>query len=107
MDGFLNIGDISGAISWVQDAFNQYDVLPPYTTHLKILEFALANDLIYEAKRHVYFIQQLWKWKPSKTDSKQKRHIMKLTQNNPKLSKSSLKRLFAYFGQTLSDSDFF
>jgi hypothetical protein len=32
----------------VQDCFNQYSVLPPYTTHLKILEFALARGLTYE-----------------------------------------------------------
>lgn len=64
-DGYLNAGDISGAITVVQDVFNQHQTLPPFTTHLKIIEFALANDLVFEAKRQVYFIQQLWKWEPN------------------------------------------
>jgi len=108
-DGFLNVGDIGGAITLVQDSFNQHNVLPPYTTHLKILEFALANDLVFEAKRHVYFIQQLWKWDPSSSPSSsiQFQNILKLTQKNPKLSKVSLQRMFTYFGEELPDSDFF
>merc|ERR1719491_49294 len=68
VDGHLNAGDISGAITVVQDMFNQHQTLPPYTTHLKIIEFALGNNLIFEAKRQVYFIQQLWKWEPNDDD---------------------------------------
>jgi len=51
VDGLLNIGDISGAITLMQDMFNQENVLPPYTSHLKVIEFALGNELVYEAKR--------------------------------------------------------
>lgn len=86
--------------------FNQHKVLPPYTTHLKIIEFALGSDLIYEAKRQVYFIQQLWKWTPSSESYKFKK-IMFATQRNPKLSKRSLQNLFAYFGEELMEEDFF
>lgn len=106
-DGYLNSGDISGAISVVQDMFNQHHILPPYTTHLKIIEFALGNDMVYEAKRHVYFIQQLWKYSPRPNDSEQFQKVMFLTQKNAKLSETSLKRLFAYFGEELTDADFF
>lgn len=107
VDGYLNAGDISGAVTLVQDMFNQHHILPPYTTHLKIIEFALGNELLYEAKRQVYFIQQLWKYTPKPSDSKEFQRIMYLTQRNPKLSKSSLQRLFAYFGEELTDQDFF
>lgn len=122
-DGHLNAGDISGAITLVQDMFNQHQILPPYTTHLKIIEFALGNNLIYEAKRQVYFLQQLWKWElrggvgvggenSNKNDgevyqSQNLEHVIYLTKKNPKLSKKSLQRLFAYFGEELTDEDFF
>lgn len=106
-DGFLNVGDISGASTMVQDCFNQHDTLPPYTTHLKIIEFALSNGLVFEAKRHVYFVQQLWKWQPSKHHDKKFRRTMKLTKHNPKLGKQALKELFWYFKEDLQDDDFF
>lgn len=107
-DGLLNAGDISGAVSLVQDVFNQHGTLPPHPTHLKVLEFALANDLLFEAKRHVYFLQQLWKWRPSSP-----RHdaqfcaMVTSTRDNPKLSRDALQRLFRYFHQDLNDEDFF
>jgi len=107
VDGFLNVGDIQGASSLVQDIFNQHDTLPPYTSHLKIIEFALANGLIFEAKRHVYFIQQLWKWQPSKHHDERFCQLMEETKRNPKLSKEALLKLFRYFGEELSDQDFF
>ena len=107
VDGQLNAADISGAVTLVQDAFNQHHVLPPYTSHLKIIEFALGNDLVFEAKRHVYFLQQLWKWQPSKEDTAEFRKMMHLTKSNPKLSRKSLQRLFAYFGEELEEKDFF
>ncbi|KAL3769267.1 hypothetical protein ACHAW5_002283 [Stephanodiscus triporus] len=106
-DGLLNVGDISGASTTVQDIFNQHDTLPPYTTHLKIIEFALSNGLVFEAKRHVYFVQQLWKWKPSHHHDKKFCKIMEATQHNPKLSKGALQKLFGYFGEELRDEDFF
>ena len=63
LDGLVNGGDLSGAVTATQDFFNQHGVLPPYTTHLKVLEFCLATDLVHEAVRHVYFIQEyIWKW---------------------------------------------
>ncbi len=107
MDGYLNAGDISGAVTLVQDMFNQHHILPPYTTHLKVIEFAIGNDLVYEAKRQVFFIQQLWKYTPKEGDSEEFQKIMLMTQKNPKLSKNALKRLFAYFGEDLNDNDFF
>eukprot|EP00804_Cyclotella_cryptica_P009629 CCRYP_006301-RC/>CCRYP_006301-RC protein AED:0.25 eAED:0.25 QI:156/1/1/1/0.75/0.6/5/1622/800 len=106
-DGLLNMGDIAGASSIVQDIFNQHDALPPYTTQLKIIEFALANGLIFEAKRHVYFIQQLWKWQPSPHHSKSFCSVMEATKRNPKLNKDALQKLFRYFGEDLNDKDFF
>mmetsp|Transcript_3717 Transcript_3717/g.8419 ORF Transcript_3717/g.8419 Transcript_3717/m.8419 type:complete len:803 (+) Transcript_3717:139-2547(+) len=106
-DGFLNVGDVSGASSMVQDIFNQHDTLPPYTTHLKIIEFALSNGLIFEAKRHVYFVQQLWKWQPSQHHDKQFCKIVDATKRNPKLSKKALQKLFRYFHEELNDKDFF
>eukprot|EP00571_Detonula_confervacea_P004405 CAMPEP_0172321644 /NCGR_PEP_ID=MMETSP1058-20130122/43929_1 /TAXON_ID=83371 /ORGANISM="Detonula confervacea, Strain CCMP 353" /LENGTH=773 /DNA_ID=CAMNT_0013037211 /DNA_START=86 /DNA_END=2407 /DNA_ORIENTATION=- len=106
-DGFLNVGDISGASTMVQDCFNQHDTLPPYTTHLKIIEFALSTGLIFEAKRHVYFVQQLWKWQPSTHHDKKFCKMMEATKHNPKLSKPALKELFAYFREDLQDEDFF
>ncbi len=105
--GLLNLGDVATAITVVQDCFNQYCVLPPYTTHLKILEVALGRGLVYEAKRHVFVIQQLWKWERNDYHSEQFCRLMRLTQKNPKLSKEALQKLFAYFGETLDDSDFF
>ncbi len=107
VDGFLNVGDIQGATSLVQDIFNQHDTLPPYTSHLKIIEFALSNGLIFEAKRHVYFIQQLWKWQPSKHHDERFCQLMEETKRNPKLSKEALLKLFRYFGEDLSEQDFF
>ena len=107
VSGHLNSGDIGGAVSIVQDMFNQHSVLPPYTTHLKIIEFALANNLVYEAKRHVYFIQQLWKWKPNDSVDPEFRKVMYLTTRNPNLTKQALKKLFRYFGEELTDDDFF
>ena len=107
VSGHLNSGDVGGAVSIVQDMFNQHSVLPPYTTHLKIIEFALANDLVYEAKRHVYFLQQLWKWKPNDSVDPKLQKLMYLTKRNPSLKKKSLKKLFRYFGEELTDEDFF
>lgn len=107
IDGFLNIGDVQGACSLVQDIFNQHDTLPPYTSHLKIIEFALAHGLIFEAKRHVYFIQQLWKWQSSQHHDESFCQLMEETKRNPKLSKEALFKLFRYFGEDLSEKDFF
>lgn len=106
-DGLLNLGDVGSAITLVQDIFNQHSVLPPYTTHLKILEFALGRSLVHEARRHVYFIQQLWKWEKNAYHTEEFCKLMMLTQKNPKLSREALQRLFAYFGEKLDDSDFF
>lgn len=107
VDGLLNLGDVVSAVSFCQDSFNQYSVLPPYTTHLKIVEFSLARGLVYEAKRHVSFLQQLWKWQPNKYHSEGFCRVMELTQKNPQLSKEALRNLFAYFGEHLDDSEFF
>ena len=107
VDCLLNLGDVPSAITVVQDCFNQHSVLPPYTSHLKILEFALGTGLVYEAKRHVYFIQQLWKWEQNEYHSSEFASLMKLTKQNPKLSREALEKLFAYFGEQLDDSDFF
>ncbi|KAL3945493.1 MAG: hypothetical protein SGBAC_000392 [Bacillariaceae sp.] len=106
VDGLLNLGDVGSAVTLVQDIFNQHSILPPYTTHLKILEFALGRSLVHEAKRQVYFIQQLWKWERNAYHSEQFCKVMMLTQKNPKLSREALQKLFAYFGEKLDDSDF-
>lgn len=106
VDGLLNLGDVGSAITLVQDIFNQHSILPPYTTHLKIIEFSLGRSLPHEAKRHVYFIQQLWKWERNAYHTEQFCKLMELTQKNPKLSREALQKLFAYFGEKLDDSDF-
>lgn len=107
VSGLLNAGDVVGAVTVVQDMFNQHSTLPSYTTHLMIIEFALANDLVYEAKRYVYFLQQLWKWRPTESHSPELRKLIHLTKANPKLKKKALKKLFRYFGEELTEEDFF
>jgi len=108
VDGLLNLGDVAGAITIIQDFFNQHHILPPVTTQLKVLEFALGMDMIYEAKRHTYFIQQLWKWEPHyKYETEEFIYYMKTYQRDERLSKEALQHLFAYFGETLDESDFF
>jgi hypothetical protein len=102
----LNLGDVSGCVSTVQDFFNQHSILPPYTAHLKILEHCLAQDMVYEAKRYVYFLQQLWHWKPNAYHSDEFCKLMKATQANPQLQKEALQQLFAYFGEELTERDF-
>jgi len=106
VDGLLNVGDIQGAVTVVQDFFNQHSVLPPYTTHSKILELCLGRDLIYEAKRYVYFIQQLWRWEPNQYHDESFVKLMKATQRNTQLQKPALQKLFAYFGEELTEADF-
>jgi pentatricopeptide repeat protein len=107
VDGLLNLADAPAAVTVVQDFFNQHSVLPPYTTHCKVLEFCLARGMIYEAKRYVYFLQQLWYWKPVENyHSKQFIQLMRATQHNTQLQKPALQKMFAYFGETLDDSDF-
>jgi pentatricopeptide repeat protein len=105
--GYLNSGDPGGAITLVQDIFNQHNVLPPYTSHLDILEHCLVNDLLFEAKRHVYFIQQVWKFVPPHHMTRDKLIKIKFVQKSPKLGKEALKKLFEYHGETLTDADFF
>lgn len=107
VDGMLNLADMPGAITVVQDSFNQYGVLPPYTTHLKIFELCLASKLVYEAKRHLYFIQQLWKWQPTPYHTPAVVKLVRATQRNTQLQRPALEALFAYFGERLRDSDFF
>jgi hypothetical protein len=106
VDGLLNMGDVQGAVTVVQDFFNQHSVLPPYTTHTKILEFCLGRELLYEAKRYVYFIQQLWRWEPNQYHEESFIKLMRATQRNTQLQKPALQQLFAYFGEELTESDF-
>lgn len=106
-DGLLNAADISGAVTMVQDIFNQHSVLPPYTTQLKIMEFALSNSIPYEAKRHVDFIQQLWKWKPSPYHSEDAINTVRARCNNRRLSKDALQKLFRYYGFELGNDEFY
>jgi len=106
VDGLLNLGDAQAAITVVQDFFNQHCVLPPYTTHVKILEFCLGRDMLYEAKRHVYFIQQLWHWQPNEYHSEGFIRLMRATQRNTQMQKPALQQLFAYFGEELGGEDF-
>lgn len=107
VDGLLNLGDMQSAVTVVQDIFNQHLVLPPYTTHLKILELCLASDMIFEAKRHVYFIQQLWKWEANQYHPEKVVKLIEATKRNTQLQKPALQRLFNYFGEDLPEADFF
>lgn len=105
VNGMLNHADMSSATTFVQDAFNQYCVLPDYTVHLKIIELALASDLEYEAKRHACFIQQLWDWEPNEFHDAEFVALMRETQQLPDLSKEAIQKLFEYFGFELTDDD--
>jgi pentatricopeptide repeat protein len=106
IDGLLNLGDVSGAVTVAQDFFNQHSVLPPATQLTKILEVCLALDLQYEAKRYCYFLQQLWHWKPNQYHTKEFTKLMERIQQNEQLQKPALKKMFSYFGAELLDSDF-
>lgn len=106
VEGLLNLADGPGAITATQDFFNQHNVLPPMSTHCKILETCLATGMVYEAKRYVYFIQQLWRWKPNMYHTDQFADTMRAVQNHPQLQKEALQQLFAYFGERLEESDF-
>jgi pentatricopeptide repeat protein len=103
VEGFINLGDLPGAVTAAQDFFNQYGVLPPITTHLQILEHCLGLGLVYEAKRYVYFIQQLWDWNahPSYHSTPSVTRAVERVCADERLSKSALLRLFAYFGEEL------
>ena len=104
--GLLNVGDLYGASTVVQDFFNRFSILPPFTVHLKIIEMSLGQDLIYDAKRHCYFIQSLWKCDPNEFDDPATVLLLKETQKNPFLQRPALEKLFAYFGEELTDADF-
>jgi hypothetical protein len=107
VDGLLNVGDSPAAVTVVQDFFNQHCVLPPYTTLCKILEFCLSLGMVYEAKRFVYFIQQLWHWEPVEGyHTPEVVAFMRATQSNTQLQKPALQKMFAYFGEKLEDNDF-
>jgi len=106
VDGLLNLGDAPAAITVVQDFFNQHSILPPYTTHLKVIEVCLARGMVHEAKRHVYFLQQLWHWEPNEYHTDSFIKLMRATQRNTQLQQPALRKLFSYFGETLNDSDF-
>lgn len=106
-NGLLNLGDVSSAVTITQDFFNQHNILPPYTQHLKIIETCLALDLVYEAKRYCYFIQQLWHYQPNdKYHDMKFINLMKRTKRNPYIQKDALQKLFTYFGYELHESDF-
>ena len=104
--GYLNAGDVGGSISLVQDIFNQHGVLPPATSHLDIIEYALVNDLVFEAKRHVYFLQQVWRFVPPQHMPLNIQSKIQICQSHPKLRKEALQKLFEYHGETLTDADF-
>uniref|UniRef100_A0A7S3DS19 Pentacotripeptide-repeat region of PRORP domain-containing protein n=1 Tax=Entomoneis paludosa TaxID=265537 RepID=A0A7S3DS19_9STRA len=106
IDGLLNAGDPHGAVTVAQDFFNQHCVLPPLWMHYKVLELCLGQGLLYEAKRYVYFIQQLWKWEPNKYHDDEFVELMRKTQSSPSLQREALQKLFAYFGEELKESDF-
>ena len=106
-DGLLNVGDAHGAVTVVQDFFNQHSVLPPIWMHCKLLELCLGQGLVYEAKRYVFFIQQLWKWEPNQYHDESFVKLMQETQRDPSIQRQALVKLFAYFGEELNDTDFF
>ena len=109
--GHTNSGDLDTAISLIQDMFNQHNILPPHHTHLRVIEIALARGMVYEAKRHVYFLQQLWKWSPphalSKEQSQEIENTIDFYRTSPKMGKDALIKLFRYHGEELTENDFF
>uniref|UniRef100_A0A7S4IIK3 Pentacotripeptide-repeat region of PRORP domain-containing protein n=1 Tax=Odontella aurita TaxID=265563 RepID=A0A7S4IIK3_9STRA len=122
VDGYLNVGDVPSAVTLVQDLFNQHDALPPYTSHLKIFEHALALELPHEARRHLHFLRQLRRWEspplPTTTTTtegkgeeekrmKELQRNVDMTRNHPKLGREALGHLFEYFGDELREEDFY
>lgn len=107
VDGYLNASDVAGGITFVQDVFNQYSILPPFNTHLKILEIALGSANPYEATRHVYFLQQLWRFQPNDYHSASLQNQVRSTVQHPSLRKAALQHMFQYFGYRLEEKDFF
>mmetsp|Transcript_19931 Transcript_19931/g.24412 ORF Transcript_19931/g.24412 Transcript_19931/m.24412 type:complete len:777 (+) Transcript_19931:39-2369(+) len=120
--GKLNAGNVGGAITLIQDIYNQHGVLPPSSTHLDVLEHALGHEYVHEAKRHIWFLEQIkQQWRSS--DEYMKAHtnsaytknwdwkrlhdqVVKGVIHNPKLSRDGIKHLFQFFGETLTDDSF-
>jgi len=129
--GYLNAGDIHGAINIIQDVWNQHQVLPRLTTHYKLIEVVLGIGDVYEAKRYVWFLQQIWIWNEQQqslnnnnnTNKQQdftnsfneeqlelsgySTSIQQASILKKKLFKNELKHLFQYFGYDLKDEEDF
>jgi pentatricopeptide repeat protein len=110
VQGHTNAGGVDTAISLIQDMFNQHSVLPFYETHLDVMEVALARGMTHEAKRHFFFIQQLWKWAPphalSEERVKEVTDMIGFYRNSPRMGKGAMIRFFKYHGVELTDTDF-
>ena len=117
--GYLNSsGDHSETLDKVQDIFNQYGVRPSPSTLLTLLDISLRNKDVFEARRVVVIIQQIFKKisssSPLEILSKHQEKIDKDSYNGSRknnkiasvlLSQESLKKRFEAYGLYLDESD--
>jgi pentatricopeptide repeat protein len=107
VDGMINAGDVAGAVTFLQDMYNQYQVVVKHNVHLKVLEVALASDLVWEAERYVTVMEQIrshevnFAW-----DEPDFCRMLETFQKDPRTSRESIRKVFAYFGETLDERNF-
>ena len=107
VDGMINAGDVAGAITFLQDMYNQYQVIVNHYCHLKVLEVALASDLLWEAERYVTILEQMRLHEVNfALDEPEFCKAMEIFQKDPKTSRESIRKMFAYFGETLDERNF-
>ena len=107
VDGMINAGDVAGAITFLQDMYNQYQVIVNHYCHLKVLEVALASDLVWEAERYVTIMDQIRLHDVNfALDEPDFCRAVEIFQKDPRTSRESLRKLFAYFGETLDERNF-
>ena len=107
VDGMINAGDVAGAITFLQDMYNQYQIIVNHYCHLKVLEVALASDLIWEAERYVTIMDQIRSHDVNfALDEPDFCRAVEIFQKDPRTSRESLRKLFAYFGETLDERNF-
>lgn len=109
VDGLLNVQDIGGAVTVVQDFWYQHAVLPPIIlTQVKLLEYALATDTLHEAIRFVYFIRSVQQMQNAKSlvqdlysnqhEQERIERLLEQVKTHPQLQQDALEQLFDYFG---------
>jgi hypothetical protein len=107
VDGMINAGDVAGAVTFLQDMYNQHQIIVKHNVHLKVLEVALASDLVWEAERYVTVMEQIrshevnFAW-----DEPDFCRMLETFQKDPRTSRESIRKVFAYYGETLDERNF-